>query len=117
MPLDGKGEVQTIVGRGLFDFGDVDGAGDKVKLQHALGVAYHDGKLYVADTYNSKLKVIDPEKRSSKTFLGEHGWLTGSTLQRAGRHQLRGRQTVRRRHQRPPHPRGRFEDAKSTRWR
>ena len=31
---------------------------------------YVDGLLYVADTYNSKLKVIDPAKRSSKTFLG-----------------------------------------------
>ncbi|MGK3871040.1 alkyl hydroperoxide reductase, partial [Enterococcus faecium] len=49
------------------------------RLQHALGVNFHDGLLYVADTYNSKLKVIDPEKRTSKTFLGggTNGWLTG----------------------------------------
>src|SRR5262249_21331117 len=64
LPLDGRGEVKTIVGQGLFEFGDVDGVGDKVRLQHALGVAYADGKLYVADTYNSKIKVIDPEQRS-----------------------------------------------------
>ena len=64
VPLDGKGEVKTIVGEGLFEFGDVDGVGDEVRLQHALGVAYHDGKLYVADTYNSKIKVLDPEKRT-----------------------------------------------------
>jgi DNA-binding beta-propeller fold protein YncE len=71
--------VRTIVGEGLFEFGDVDGAGDKVRLQHALGVAYHDGKLYVADTYNSKVKVIDPERRTSRTFLGGEpsGWLAG----------------------------------------
>jgi DNA-binding beta-propeller fold protein YncE len=77
VPLDGKGEVRTIVGEGLFEFGDVDGTADKVRLQHALGVAYHDGKLYVADTYNSKVKVIDPEKRTSRTFLGgePRGWL------------------------------------------
>jgi DNA-binding beta-propeller fold protein YncE len=79
VPLDGRGEVRTIVGEGLFEFGDVDGAGDKVRLQHALGVAYHDGKLYVADTYNSKVKVIDPEKRTARTFLGgePRGWLAG----------------------------------------
>ncbi len=79
VPLDGKGEVRTIVGEGLFEFGDVDGAADKVRLQHALGVAYADGKLYVADTYNSKVKVIDPEKRTSRTFLGgePRGWLAG----------------------------------------
>jgi thiol-disulfide isomerase/thioredoxin len=79
-PLRGvKGNVRTIVGQGLFDFGDVDGVGDKVRLQHALGVAYHGGKLYVADTYNSKIKVIDPVKRSCTTFLGDKGgWLVGS---------------------------------------
>ena len=28
----------------------------------ALDVLFHDGKLYVADTYNNKIKVIDPEQ-------------------------------------------------------
>src|SRR5205823_12633714 len=79
VPLAGKGNVKTIVGEGLFEFGDIDGEGNKVRLQHALGVAYHDGALYVADTYNSKIKVIDPEARSCKTFLGgdADGWLAG----------------------------------------
>jgi thiol-disulfide isomerase/thioredoxin len=77
LQLDGKGEVKTLVGQGLFDFGDIDGEGDGVRLQHALGVAFHDGLLYVADTYNSKLKVLDPVKRTCKTFLGGEGdgWL------------------------------------------
>ena len=67
----------------------MDGEGDKVRLQHALGVAYHDGKLYVADTYNSKIKVIDPVKRTCETFLGGEpdGWLADSAVQRAGRPQ------------------------------
>lgn len=65
------GRVQTIVGTGLFDFGDVDGVGDSVRLQHALGLTLGaDGKLYVADTYNHKIKVIDPERRESRTLLG-----------------------------------------------
>jgi DNA-binding beta-propeller fold protein YncE len=77
VPLDGQGRVSTLVGRGLFDFGDADGVGSRARLQHALGVAYHAGKLYVADTYNSKIKVIDPETRSCTTFLGgePEGWL------------------------------------------
>ncbi len=77
VPITGRGEVKTIVGEGLFDFGDVDGVGDRVRLQHALGVTYHDGLLYVADTYNSKIKVLDPVKRTCKTFLGgeAEGWL------------------------------------------
>jgi sugar lactone lactonase YvrE len=82
VPLDGSGEVRTLVGVDLFKFGDVDGEGDKVRLQHALGVAWHDGKLYVADTYNSKIKVLDPATRSCQTFLGgeAEGWLATPVL-------------------------------------
>ncbi len=39
-------------------------------MQHALGIVYVDGKLYVADTYNSKIKVIDPRTRACTTFVG-----------------------------------------------
>jgi thiol-disulfide isomerase/thioredoxin len=66
-----KGPVSTVVGEGLFEFGDKNGTGAEVRLQHALGVAYLDGKLYVADTYNSKIKLIDPVKKSCETYLGE----------------------------------------------
>ncbi|MEB2287150.1 MAG: redoxin domain-containing protein [Anaerolineae bacterium] len=69
--LDPAGEVRTIVGTGLFDFGDMDGVGDAVRLQHALGVTVaEDGLLYVADTYNNKIKRLDPATRESVTFLG-----------------------------------------------
>ncbi len=80
-----KGLVTTIVGEGLFEFGDVNGKGDKVRLQHALGVAYRDGKLYVADTYNNKIKLIDPEQQTCSTFAGEPaGWLTDATFSEPG---------------------------------
>lgn len=69
--IDPEGEVTTIVGTGLFDFGDADGTGDDVLLQHALGVTVsEDGLLYITDTYNNKIKVIDPTTRESKTFAG-----------------------------------------------
>jgi DNA-binding beta-propeller fold protein YncE len=86
VPLTPRGEVRTLVGQDLFKFGDVDGAGDEVRLQHALGVAWHDGKLYVADTYNSKIKVLDPLTRECKTFLGgeEEGWLAGPLFSEPG---------------------------------
>ena len=82
LPASGDGEVSTVVGvegMNLFQFGDKDGVGDKVRLQHALGVVFHEGKLYVADTYNSKIKVIDPEAQRCTTFLGgePEGWLAG----------------------------------------
>ena len=67
--LDASGEVRTLVGTGLFDFGDRDGTGDEVRLQHPQAVAVHeDGRILVADSYNDSLKWIDPETRSCTTF-------------------------------------------------
>lgn len=79
--LNPDGEVKTIIGTGLFDFGDQDGTGDDVRLQHPLGVTVaDDGYLYVADTYNSKIKRIDPATRESITFVGtgEEGLVDGA---------------------------------------
>jgi sugar lactone lactonase YvrE len=69
--LSPQGHVETFVGLGLFEFGDRDGTGEKVRLQHPLGVACHDGVLYVADTYNNKIKRLDPATRACTTFLGQ----------------------------------------------
>src|SRR4029077_20828161 len=66
----GGGEVRTLVGTGLFDFGDKDGRGDDVRLQHPFGVAQHGADLLVADTYNSKIKRLDPRTRTVTTWLG-----------------------------------------------
>jgi hypothetical protein len=41
-----ESQVTTLVGQGLFDFGDVDGTGAEVRLQHPTGIAYEDGSLY-----------------------------------------------------------------------
>lgn len=65
--------VRTICGRGaLFDYGDVDGQGWEVRLQHCLGIHYAFNSLWVADTYNHKIKQVDPETGSCKTLLGGH---------------------------------------------
>ncbi len=63
-------KVTTILGEGLFTFGDVDGVHPKAKLQHPLGVAAWGMSLFVADTYNHKIKMVDPGARSVKTILG-----------------------------------------------
>jgi DNA-binding beta-propeller fold protein YncE len=71
--LDGgsSARVTTIVGTDLFDFGDRDGRAGTVRLQHCQGLAWHAGALYVADTYNSKIKRIDPATRECATWLGQ----------------------------------------------
>ena len=64
------GIVETIVGGDLFEFGDVDGSGDDVRLQHPLGVLTFGDKLLIADTYNHKIKQLDPKKETVTTLFG-----------------------------------------------
>ena len=68
--LDPAGRVTTLVGEGLFEFGDEDGKGWGVKLQHPLGVLYCDGLVYVADTYNHKIKKLNLQSRRCDTLVG-----------------------------------------------
>jgi YVTN family beta-propeller protein len=64
------GRVETLVGGDLFEFGDVDGVGDDVRLQHPLGVVAHGSKILIADTYNHKIKELDVARRSATSFAG-----------------------------------------------
>ncbi len=99
VPFDATKEVKTVTGSSmlpggrLFAFGDVDGkqphvvyAKDEdgsfvrdvngemkmegVQLQHALGVVYNEGKIYIADTYNNKVKVTDAKTGETHTIAG-----------------------------------------------
>jgi hypothetical protein len=62
--------VTTIVGEDLFVFGDQDGEGDAVRLQHPLGITAHDGVVFLADSYNHKIKRLEPRRRAVTTWLG-----------------------------------------------
>ena len=64
------GQVTTLVGEDLFVFGDRDGEGDVVRLQHPLGITGRDGILFLADSYNNKVKRLDPGRRMVTTWLG-----------------------------------------------
>jgi thiol-disulfide isomerase/thioredoxin/sugar lactone lactonase YvrE len=64
------GEVSTLVGKGLFYWGDVDGPVDGAKLQHNQGLALDGQSLYVADTYNSKIKTLDLSTMTLTTIAG-----------------------------------------------
>lgn len=65
--LDGEERVETYVGTGLFDFGDRDGVGRDAVLQHPLGVHYSAGAVFIADSYNHKIKVLDLKTRAVYT--------------------------------------------------
>ena len=75
--LGEEGEVSTIAGasdlprgRALFEFGDHDGIGKDARLQHPLGIAWNDGTLFVADSYNHKLRTVDIESQETATWMG-----------------------------------------------
>jgi sugar lactone lactonase YvrE len=69
LSLDSE-RVRTVVGRGLFDFGDRDGARDVALMQHCIGIAAGPGeRLLVADTYNDKLRFVDRQSGAVRTFF------------------------------------------------
>jgi len=62
--------VSTLAGGDLFEFGDRDGVGDEARLQHPLGVAVGGGQVFIADTYNHRIKVLEPSSRRVVTWAG-----------------------------------------------
>jgi len=93
--------VSTVVGTGLFEFGDRPGTGDEALLQHCEDVAVHGDAIAVGDTYNDRLQRVDPATRACAPWPGEAGekgalrepagvWSDGSTLLVAdtGHHRL-----------------------------
>ena len=71
-----NGEVKTLIGEGLFEFGDKDGTYPDARLQHPIGIAFHNNCLYIADTYNNKIKKFDlaTKKLSSIAGTGDEGY-------------------------------------------
>ena len=69
--LGGLPTARTVCGSGeLFGFGDRDGFGEEVLLQHPIGIAAGDGVLYVADSFNHKVKRVDPASGECRTLFG-----------------------------------------------
>jgi hypothetical protein len=72
--------VTTLAGgadepRDLFHFGDEDGAGVGRRFQHPLGLELDSAQietplLYVADAYNHKIKLLDPDSGTVSTYAG-----------------------------------------------
>jgi hypothetical protein len=70
------GYVRTIVGHGLFAFGQKDGKTSESLFQHPLGLCATKGKIFVADTYNSAIRVIDLDIDTVLTLIGKQGTST-----------------------------------------
>ncbi len=73
-------EVDLLAGAAedLFTFGHRDGIGPDARFQHPLGIAWDGETVWVADTYNSAIRAIDPDTGATETFVGgEAGWADG----------------------------------------
>lgn len=66
-----KGRVHTLIGHGLFHFGDRDGKAQRATLQHDQGLAYASGSLYIADTFNNAIKRLDLRTGMVTTVAGD----------------------------------------------
>lgn len=90
VPIDLRQKVFTLLGTSrlseqrLFTFGDVDGNWNSALLQHPLDVAYSSNRIFVADTYNSKIKVMDLSNRTIDTLLGQSGGRGAGVLNEPG---------------------------------
>ncbi|WP_126455112.1 thioredoxin-like domain-containing protein [Sulfuriflexus mobilis] len=81
--------VNTVVGKGLFDFGEKDGKGSEALMQHPMGVAFDPKRkaLWVADSFNHHIRHIKVSNNTVSSLklahpLAEPGGLSlhGDTL-------------------------------------
>ena len=66
--LTKDGQVKTLIGTGLFDFGIVDGKYPKALMQHAQGLDAQEGRIAVADTYNNALRLYNLPDQTLSTI-------------------------------------------------
>jgi thiol-disulfide isomerase/thioredoxin len=64
------GLVSTLVGSGLFDCGDSDGPASIARLKYPSASCFDTQRqvLWIADSYNNKIKVYSPSKNEVKTL-------------------------------------------------
>lgn len=64
-----KNTLKTLLGKGLFYFGDADGSTETAKLQHCVAVCKSKNLLYIADTYNGKIKTFNLNNAVVQTLI------------------------------------------------
>ena len=63
-------EVATVIGAGLFEWGDRDGSIGEARLQHPTGIASIAEGFIVSDTYNHRLRSVHMEAGTVTTIAG-----------------------------------------------
>ena len=68
--VDTNGIITTFAGTGVAGFSGDGGPASMAQFNLPDGLAYHDNKLYVADRYNNRLRVIDLSTNIITTVAG-----------------------------------------------
>lgn len=78
VPVDPTGQVTTLAGtselprgQSLFAFGDQDGIGDAARFQHPLGIAIQQDTLYIADSYNHRIRQLTLSDNAVTSWIGD----------------------------------------------
>lgn len=65
-----KKDVQCYAGNGPMYFGDKDGNRETAMMQCAQGIMVRNGRIYIADAGNHKIKVYSTAKKELTNFIG-----------------------------------------------
>jgi hypothetical protein len=63
-------QVRTLIGKGIFEHGDSDGEAANAALQFPQALIGSGSKIYIADTFNHKIKVFDKVQKQIITLIG-----------------------------------------------
>ncbi len=67
--INPQGQCESVAGSSILPGFDNDQEGT-IQFQQAHGIAEFEGKLYVADTYNNRLRIADANNYQAQTILG-----------------------------------------------
>ena len=65
-----NGEVKTLIGTGLFDFGYKEGKQGQALMQHPLGLLAKGDSVLIADSYNHSIRKYDIKTGELKNLFG-----------------------------------------------
>lgn len=63
-------DLKTLIGKGLFDFGFINGKSEYAQLQHPQGIVVDKDTVYIADTYNHSIRLYNQKTQELLTFIG-----------------------------------------------
>lgn len=68
--LDENGDVKTLIGKGLFEFGQANGDKSKALMQHPLGLVVDDTGAYISDSFNHVIRKYDFASKQIRNLIG-----------------------------------------------